>query len=605
MAEQGQADSNTSAKFLIVGCLLTGCLMIFGGLGVAGWLIYTLAEEMESEEKTAAASASEPAKPGEEAPQTPKAKPTKEEEWEPSQEEVAEDPKATKPTPEPLPVSEKPSRIKEPEVTQPKPVLKEKPTVTAKPENVKRPPVTKTKPIDVANLPAEVEKPTKPAKVAAKPAAVQTKEGTVPPRKPANPTPTTKPKETPDAISARIAEVIRKAREARKREAEKLRKLAEERKKLEEAKTAQSQHVAAGPGSTQPSGEKEMRTPRSAAPELGSGGTRRLVIKLEVKRGAAPGGARSKGGWPYKLSQTRPSGVRVPPPGRGLLYGRLPIEGKGGFFAIQPPRRKGQPAVFFVDRNRDGNFTNDTPSRYRGSGTYRTAGSLAFDLARADRSTYPYYVWLWTTINHPSNAPHLSFNFYATCHRRGEVDLTIEGRRRRVPVIVADLENTGQFKTNKALLDWNANNRPESAEWIEVGASRRIGDKIVTLKSIERYGDSAVLMVRAAGASRLPDVLDELKKEPIEGNIAPDINTRDVSGKNISLGSYRGKIVLLNFWSTTCKYCIKKLPALKKLNQQYHARGLRIIGVSLDRNLDTLRAYVRTQGLQWPQICQG
>ncbi|MBU6461098.1 MAG: TlpA family protein disulfide reductase, partial [Proteobacteria bacterium] len=54
-----------------------------------------------------------------------------------------------------------------------------------------------------------------------------------------------------------------------------------------------------------------------------------------------------------------------------------------------------------------------------------------------------------------------------------------------------------------------------------------------------------------------------------------------LSGKNIPLSSLRGKVVYIDFWATDCPGCVKEVPELKAMYQQYHARGLELIGVNM------------------------
>lgn len=49
---------------------------------------------------------------------------------------------------------------------------------------------------------------------------------------------------------------------------------------------------------------------------------------------------------------------------------------------------------------------------------------------------------------------------------------------------------------------------------------------------------------------------------------APDFTLKNLDGKEISLSDYKGKIVLLNFWATWCKYCDLEMPDLNKLNNE-------------------------------------
>ena len=58
--------------------------------------------------------------------------------------------------------------------------------------------------------------------------------------------------------------------------------------------------------------------------------------------------------------------------------------------------------------------------------------------------------------------------------------------------------------------------------------------------------------------------------------------TTDFSGKNFDLAAQKGKIVIVNFWAKWCSDCRKEMPVLNDLYKKYQARGLEIIGVSID-----------------------
>ncbi len=51
------------------------------------------------------------------------------------------------------------------------------------------------------------------------------------------------------------------------------------------------------------------------------------------------------------------------------------------------------------------------------------------------------------------------------------------------------------------------------------------------------------------------------------GHPAPDFTFRDLSHQQVSLSDYKGKVVLLNFWSITCPPCIEEIPYLERLQQ--------------------------------------
>ncbi len=66
------------------------------------------------------------------------------------------------------------------------------------------------------------------------------------------------------------------------------------------------------------------------------------------------------------------------------------------------------------------------------------------------------------------------------------------------------------------------------------------------------------------------------------GNPAPAYEATTLDGAKTSLGALRGKVVLLNVWATWCVPCREEVPYLESLYQQESARGLEIVGVSVD-----------------------
>lgn len=66
------------------------------------------------------------------------------------------------------------------------------------------------------------------------------------------------------------------------------------------------------------------------------------------------------------------------------------------------------------------------------------------------------------------------------------------------------------------------------------------------------------------------------------GPRAPDFTLPSLDGKNISLSDYAGKVVLVNFWSTTCDPCMVEMPHLVKLYEKHKARGFVVLAVSAD-----------------------
>jgi peroxiredoxin len=91
----------------------------------------------------------------------------------------------------------------------------------------------------------------------------------------------------------------------------------------------------------------------------------------------------------------------------------------------------------------------------------------------------------------------------------------------------------------------------------------------------------------------------KLAKLELIGKPAPAVTVKDLAGQAINMADYRGKWVLLDFWATNCPPCIQELPALRKLYETYHARGLEVIGISLDEDPETVLAFQELRKLPW------
>jgi peroxiredoxin len=82
---------------------------------------------------------------------------------------------------------------------------------------------------------------------------------------------------------------------------------------------------------------------------------------------------------------------------------------------------------------------------------------------------------------------------------------------------------------------------------------------------------------------------------------APDISVATLDGRHLSIASLRGHPVLVNFWATSCPGCLKELPQLRELYQDFAPRGLHIIGIAMayDRP-DYVVAFSRERHIPYP-----
>ena len=80
---------------------------------------------------------------------------------------------------------------------------------------------------------------------------------------------------------------------------------------------------------------------------------------------------------------------------------------------------------------------------------------------------------------------------------------------------------------------------------------------------------------------------------------APEFKLKDVNGSEVSLASYKGNVVLLNFWATWCPTCTEEMPSLNKLSRQLKNRKFSVIAVSTDRSVTDVKDFVKTHPLDF------
>ena len=94
----------------------------------------------------------------------------------------------------------------------------------------------------------------------------------------------------------------------------------------------------------------------------------------------------------------------------------------------------------------------------------------------------------------------------------------------------------------------------------------------------------------------------------IHATTAPDFSLPTPAGPRLSLSSLleRGP-VLLDFWATWCKPCIKAMPKLQEIHDKYAKRGLTVLGVNEDgpRGQNRVRPFLRSRKLTFPNVIDG
>ncbi len=91
-------------------------------------------------------------------------------------------------------------------------------------------------------------------------------------------------------------------------------------------------------------------------------------------------------------------------------------------------------------------------------------------------------------------------------------------------------------------------------------------------------------------------------KKQLAGRPAPEFTVTDIQGKSVTLSAFKGKTVLLDFWTTWCPPCRADAPALDKLYRKYGAESLMIIGVSVSEDRAIVERFLRDHPHNFPVI---
>jgi len=149
--------------------------------------------------------------------------------------------------------------------------------------------------------------------------------------------------------------------------------------------------------------------------------------------------------------------------------------------------------------------------------------------------------------------------------------------------------------------------------------SLRIGETIQT-KSVTYQSDTNYVVKRMNYGSpadaklfKLPsNDMHEVKelsrwnaariKKELAGRPAPDLTVTDMNGTKLTLSDFKGKTVLLDFWTTWCPPCREDAPALDKLFRKYSERELMIIGFSVSEGRDVVEEFLTNHPHSFPVV---
>ena len=83
------------------------------------------------------------------------------------------------------------------------------------------------------------------------------------------------------------------------------------------------------------------------------------------------------------------------------------------------------------------------------------------------------------------------------------------------------------------------------------------------------------------------------------GQRAPNFSLADLDGVDHSLEQYKGKVIMLNFWSITCPPCVEEMPHMQKAYEKLKEQGFQIIAINLDNDLEKVEEFLNEKGIDF------
>jgi thiol-disulfide isomerase/thioredoxin len=137
-------------------------------------------------------------------------------------------------------------------------------------------------------------------------------------------------------------------------------------------------------------------------------------------------------------------------------------------------------------------------------------------------------------------------------------------------------------------------------------AKRRTVVAVATVAVVLLAGALAVTLTTGSGAQAGVSYLNGNPAQRVytagDRPLAPDFTGTSLTGAPIKLASYRGKIVVLNFWGSWCAPCLSEGPTLAVLSQQYAAKGVDFIGDDVADTPANALAFTRSVGISYPSV---
>jgi peroxiredoxin len=135
-------------------------------------------------------------------------------------------------------------------------------------------------------------------------------------------------------------------------------------------------------------------------------------------------------------------------------------------------------------------------------------------------------------------------------------------------------------------------------------ASRSLppADMEMELKSLKTRFPGNAFLAEMEKSSQQQQPEQSAAGESWVGKTVPELTMPDVNGKDVSISSFRGKFVLIDFWASWCGPCRMENPNVVNAYNQYKGKNFTVLGVSLDKDKDAWKKAIAQDHLSWTHM---
>ena len=313
------------------------------------------------------------------------------------------------------------------------------------------------------------------------------------------------------------------------------------------------------------------------------------------------------------LAADKPASMRRVPEGLAApLYGEFifgPSE-QPMTFGVAADEPDGKPARLWVDRNGNGDLTDDPPIEWKilkspnpNGPDFTAYRGRAMLLIQSGGKPLEFGLQMQRMVkDNPNFKDSQDFLGYGRDYARtGYVTLG----RKSIRVALDDYGTGGDFRGRVSLrLDLDGNGRfVGRGERFDIAKPFNVGGTTYEIADMSPLGDAFTIVKSHQKVPQIPILPDF----DVGEKVPPFVKTA-LDGRKVSFpADYKGKLVLLDLWATWCGPCVEEMPNIVRTYARFREQGLEIVGISLDYagQRQLVAQFTKSKGMSWPQIYDG